>query len=230
MTYVIGISGKIGSGKDYLTGKLVEELNARGRTTAHSYFAKPLKRELGEIIDLLKANRDMSEEEATALIAEKFDMNLEQAGWLVSRLYPELDIPDLDGWSRTLGVRGSLQVLGTDIRRAQNPDYWTEKLFTEANSLGVDFVIASDGRFPNEMDGVNAKNGVTLRMDISEETLKQRRDNRDGITYTPEQLNHISETALDDYEDFDVYVGEVLDVPALVDFIEKKSGMRKPTS
>jgi hypothetical protein len=227
MTYVIGISGKIGSGKDYTAAKLVEELNARGRTTAHSSFAKPLKYELGEIIDLLKANRDLSQNELEALVSEKFNMSEVGAGWLVSRLCPELDIPDLNGWSRTLGVRGSLQVLGTDIRRAQNPDYWTEKFFAEANSLNADFVFATDGRFPNEMDGVNTRNGVTLRMDISEETLKQRRDNRDGITYTPEQLNHISETALDDYEDFDVYVGEVLDVPALADFIEKKAGFTK---
>lgn len=224
MTYVIGISGKIGSGKDYTAGKLVEELNARGRTTAFSSFAKPLKYELGEIINLLKANRDMSEDEAAELLSEKFNMSVEQGGWLVSRLYPELDIPDLNGWSRTLGVRGSLQVLGTDIRRAQYPDYWTDKFFAEANSLDADFVFATDARFPNEMDGVKNKNGVTLRMDISEETLKQRRNNRDGITYTPEQLNHISETALDDYEDFDVYVGEELDVQALADFIEKKSG------
>jgi hypothetical protein len=223
MTVVIGISGKIGSGKDYLTGKLVEELNARGRTTAHSSFAKPLKRELGEIINVLKANRELSPEEANLFVAARFDMTVEQASWLVERLYPELDIPDLDGWSRTLGVRGCLQLLGTDIRRAQNPDYWTERFFAEANSLNADFVFASDGRFPNEIDGVNAKNGVTLRLDISEETLKQRRNNRDGITYTPEQLNHISETALDDYKDFDVFVGEVLDVVALADFIEKKA-------
>ena len=234
MTFVIGISGKIGSGKDYLTGKLVEELNARGRTTAHSSFAKPLKHELGQIINLLKENRELSQREATTLVAEEFHMTEVQAGWLVEKLYPELDIPDLDGWSRTLGVRSCLQLLGTEIRRAQNPDYWTQKFFEEVNGMDTefafvtdvtptDYVFASDARFPNEVDAVNREGGVTLRLNISEETLRLRRNNRDGIVYTPEQLNHDSETALDDYEDFDLFVGEVLDVPALADFIEKKT-------
>lgn len=223
MTFVVGVSGKIGSGKDYLTGKLIEELNSRGRSTAHTSFAKPLKEELGEIINLLKENRHLGRYDASALVAERYDMTEEQAGWLVMRLHPELDIPDLDGWSRTLGVRGSLQLLGSEIRRAQNPSYWTNKFFAEVETIDAEYVFVSDGRFPNEMDAIKSKNGVTFRLDISEETLLSRRTNRDGITYTDEQLNHMSETALDDYEDFDLLVGEVIDAVALTDFIEART-------
>lgn len=223
MTFVVGVSGKIGSGKDYLTGKLIEELNSRGRSTAHTSFAKPLKEELGDIIDLLKENRHLGRYDASALVAERYDMTEEQAGWLVMRLHPELDIPDLDGWSRTLGVRGSLQLLGSEIRRAQNPSYWTNKFFAEVETIDAEYVFVSDGRFPNEMDAIKSKNGVTFRLDISEETLLSRRTNRDGITYTDEQLNHMSETALDDYEDFDLLVGEVIDAVALTDFIEART-------
>jgi hypothetical protein len=223
MTFVVGVSGKIGSGKDYLTGKLIEELNSRGRSTAHTSFAKPLKEELGEIINLLKEHRHLGRYDASALVAERYDMTEEQAGWLVMRLHPELDIPDLDGWSRTLGVRGSLQLLGSEIRRAQNPSYWTNKFFAEVETIDAEYVFVSDGRFPNEMDAIKSKNGVTFRLDISEETLLSRRTNRDGITYTDEQLNHMSETALDDYEDFDLLVGEVIDAVALTDFIEART-------
>lgn len=223
MTFVVGVSGKIGSGKDYLTGKLIEELNKRGRSTAHTSFAKPLKEELGGIINLLKENRHLGRYDASALVAERYDMTEEQAGWLVMRLYPELDIPDLDGWSRTLGVRGSLQLLGSEIRRAQNPSYWTNKFFAEVETIDAEYVFVSDGRFPNEMDAIKSKKGVTFRLDISEETLLSRRTNRDGITYTDEQLNHMSETALDDYEDFDLLVGEVIDAVALTDFIEART-------
>jgi hypothetical protein len=223
MTFVVGVSGKIGSGKDYLTGKLIEELNSRGRSTAHTSFAKPLKEELGEIINLLKENRTLGRYDASALVAERYNMTEEQAGWLVTRLYPELDIEDLDGWSRTLGVRGCLQLLGSEIRRAQNPSYWTDKFFAEVETIDADYVFVSDGRFPNEMDAIKSKNGVTFRLNISEETLLSRRMNRDGITYTDEQLNHMSETSLDDYEDFDYLVGEVVDAPALTDFIETKT-------
>lgn len=223
MTFVVGISGKIGSGKDYLTGKLIEELNSRGRSTAHTSFAKPLKKELGDIINLLKENRQLGRYDASVLVAERFNMTEEQAGWLVSRLYPELDIEDLDGWSRTLGVRGCLQLLGSEIRRAQNPAYWTDKFFAEVETIDADYVFVSDGRFPNEMDAIKSKNGVTFRLEIPEATLLSRRMNRDGITYTDEQLNHMSETSLDDYEDFDYIVGEVVDAPALTDFIEAKT-------
>lgn len=223
MTFVVGVSGKIGSGKDYLTGKLIEELNSRGRSTAHTSFAKPLKKELGDIINLLKENRNLSRYGASILVSERFNMTEEQAGWLVIRLYPELDIEDLDGWSRTLGVRGCLQLLGSEIRRAQNPSYWTDKFFAEVETIDADYVFVSDGRFPNEMDAIKSKNGVTFRLEIPEETLLSRRMNRDGITYTDEQLNHMSETSLDDYEDFDYIVGEVVDAPALTDFIETKT-------
>lgn len=223
MTFVVGVSGKIGSGKDYLTGKLIEELNSRGRSTAHTSFAKPLKEELGEIITLLKENRKLGRYDASALVAERYNMTEEQAGWLVTRLYPELDIEDLNGWSRTLGVRGCLQLLGSEIRRAQNPSYWTDKYFAEVDTIDADYVFVSDGRFPNEMDAIKSKNGVTFRLEIPEEILLSRRMNRDGITYTDEQLNHMSETSLDDYADFDYIVGEVVDAPALTDFIEAKT-------
>lgn len=223
MTFVVGVSGKIGSGKDYLTGKLIEELNSRGRSTAHTSFAKPLKKELGEIITLLKENRKLGRYDASALVAERYNMTEEQAGWLVTRLYPELDIEDLNGWSRTLGVRGCLQLLGSEIRRAQNPSYWTDKYFAEVDTIDADYVFVSDGRFPNEMDAIKSKNGVTFRLEIPEEILLSRRMNRDGITYTDEQLNHMSETSLDDYADFDYIVGEVVDASALTDFIEAKT-------
>lgn len=223
MTFVVGVSGKIGSGKDYLTGKLIEELNSRGRSTAHTSFAKPLKEELGEIITLLKENRKLGRYDASALVAERYNMTEEQAGWLVTRLYPELDIEDLNGWSRTLGVRGCLQLLGSEIRRAQNPSYWTDKYFAEVDTIDADYVFVSDGRFPNEMDAIKSKNGVTFRLEIPEEILLSRRMNRDGITYTDEQLNHMSETSLDDYAGFDYIVGEVVDAPALTDFIEAKT-------
>lgn len=232
MAFLVGISGKIGSGKDYLTEKLIEELESRGRTTGQTTFAKPLKEELGEIIDLLQDNRHLNVIGATLLLKSKKKMNLEQAGWLAERLHPELNIPDLNGWSRTLGVRSSLQILGTDIRRAQYPNYWTDKFLAEVRSMDSEFVLtphtlreqpvvfASDGRFPNEMDCINDNGGLTFRLDISEETLLKRRTGRDGIIYTPEQLNHPSETALDDYTRFDHYVGETFDVAELADLIE----------
>lgn len=226
MTFLVGISGKIGSGKDYLAGKLIEELQSRGRKTFQTTFAKPLKEELGEIINLLQDNRHLNVVGSAVLIAKTHRMTIEQAGWLAEKLHPELNIPDLNGWSRTLGVRSALQILGTNIRRAQFPNYWTDKFLAEALNMDADFavipyVFASDGRFPNEMDCIIDNGGLTFRLDIPDEVLHERRTGRDGIIYTPEQLNHPSETALDGYTRFDHYVGETFDVVELADIIEK---------
>lgn len=222
MALIVGVSGKIGSGKDYLTSKLREALEANGWTTDQTSFAKALKQEVTNIIDYMKANHDIPETTLKQNIAEQFSMTEEQAGWLVDNLSPELDDPDLNGWSRTLGVRSSLQLHGTEIRRSQQPSYWTDLFLEEAKNMDADFVFVSDGRFPNEMDCVVDNAGITFRLEIPEEILEQRRTMRDGIIYTPEQLNHVSETSLDDYDRFDYVVGEVVEEDFLREILEMR--------
>lgn len=223
MSFLVGISGKIGSGKDYLTEKLTKELQYRGYSTMQTSFAKPLKDELGEIIEDMRENVSLDAESIIQIISDRKDMTEEEAKWLYNLIKPDLDADDtITGWSRTLGVRSCLQVLGTDIRRKKYPNYWTDLFLAYANQQNTDFVFASDGRFPNEMDCVVDNNGLTFRLEIPEDILEYRRTNRDGIVYTPEQLNHISETALDDYDRFDVIVGEEFDESILADLIENK--------
>lgn len=225
MPLLVGVSGVIGSGKDYLTEALRKEMTSRGRTTEQSSFAKPLKNELTDIIKLIKSNRNKGNKLA-GFIADKKDMTVEQAKLLVDTLSPDLNTSNVNGWSRTLGVRSSLQILGTDIRRAQNPNYWTDLLLKEANSMDTDFVFVSDGRFPNEMDFFIEHGGVTFRLDVPENVLEQRRMSRDGITYTPEQLNHESETALNDYDKFDYLVGEVVEPEFLGEILDMRFRLR----
>lgn len=221
MTVIIGISGKIGSGKDYLTGKLVKHLKETNHTTDHTSFATPLKAELNQVIAHIRENKGSTDEEIADIINRDMNMGYENAYDLVQLLREEVtgDM-ELNAYSRTLKIRTGLQDLGTKIRRAQNPDYWTEKFLETVEASTADYIFVSDARFPNEMNTVVDNHGVALRLNISPEVLEERRHNRDGVVYTQEQINHISETALDDYDRFDIYVKETFDTADLVQQIE----------
>lgn len=217
MTVIIGISGKIGSGKDYLTGKLVKHLQTLNYTTDRTSFATPLKAELNQVISHIRENHGSTDEEIADIINRDMDMGYENAYYLVQLLREEVTTNlELTAYSRTLKIRTGLQDLGTKIRRTQNPDYWTEKFLETVEASAADYMFVSDARFPNEMNTVINNHGVALRLDISPEILQERRHKRDGVTYTDEQINHISETALDDYDKFDIFVKETFDTEDLV--------------
>jgi len=220
MAKIIGVSGKIGSGKDYLTGKLITEMQKRNFTTTHTSFATPLKVELDEIITIVRENAStfLTANQLNARVATKMNMSIEDAALITSALSREVtkDL-SLNAYSRTYGIRDALQKLGTEVRRKQNPDYWTQKFISFVGTLTVDFVFVSDARFPNEMDTVVDNDGFAIRINLTPDVLEKRRANRDGIIYTAEQLNHVSETALDDYTRFSLFVGETFEVAEIAD-------------
>lgn len=106
-------------------------------------------------------------------------------------------------------VRFLLQYIGTDLFRNQlHPDVWVNSLFSEykyshilsiidppitvekiANSVVYPKWIISDLRFPNELKAVQDRNGICVRINRPE-TDKLAGD-------------HLSETALDDRQDWD---------------------------
>jgi len=77
------------------------------------------------------------------------------------------DIVDEMGWDnakRALPeIRRLLQVLGTEVGRKQwADDFWVDLLFKNAKEQGVDQLVISDVRFPNEIAAVNKALGFTL--------------------------------------------------------------------
>lgn len=89
--------------------------------------------------------------------------------------------------------RHILQYMGTDVIRAKNPDYWVGfiKEFMTMFENEWDYVIIADCRFPNEIKLWEINNWPNI-------SLRIIRDNfASGLT--DEQLNHPSETALDDF-------------------------------
>ena len=90
--------------------------------------------------------------------------------------------------------RTLLQYVGTDVIRNENPNYWVDfiidilKLFKSE----WDYVLIPDTRFPNEIER------FVGHSDFKIHTLRIERPNFDS-GLTEEQLNHPSETALDNY-------------------------------
>lgn len=82
-----------------------------------------------------------------------------------------------------------LQWWGTEYRRAQDPDYWTNKLFASIPS-DTDIALITDVRFPNEFIDIKEHGGYMVNV---------TRLNEDGSVYcAPDRpSDHVSETALD---------------------------------
>ena len=85
-------------------------------------------------------------------------------------------------------VRELLQGIGQGLRDAIDPNLWVKILF--ANTEGWSNYIIADVRYPNEVYAIKKRNGVLIRID------------RKGAGAG----NHSSETALDDYKEWDVHI------------------------
>jgi hypothetical protein len=88
-------------------------------------------------------------------------------------------------WSKNgepMTARSLLQIVGTDAMRDQlHENVWVNALFADYNENSR--WIITDVRFPNEAEAIKKHGGIVIRI------------NRDVDTN-----NHLSETALDDYE------------------------------
>ena len=85
-------------------------------------------------------------------------------------------------------VRELLQGIGQGLRDAIDPDLWIKILF--ANTENWSNYIIADVRYPNEIKAIKERNGILLRID------------REGAGAG----NHSSETALDNYKEWDVHI------------------------
>ena len=88
--------------------------------------------------------------------------------------------------------RTILQYVGTDVVRTQRPNFWVDFIIDILTLFKDewDYVLIPDCRFTNELNRYNETWDTT--------TVRVNRLNFTSIL-TPEQKNHISETALDNY-------------------------------
>lgn len=101
----------------------------------------------------------------------------------------------LFGWNgeKDEAGRALLQWWGTDKVRARCPDFWVDAAIRLCGIIEdmYDFVIIDDVRYENEISrwALSGYDYITIRV--------ERPNHKSALT--PEQLEHISETSLDDY-------------------------------
>lgn len=203
---ILAVSGKIASGKDTIGHALAEHLYGENGYR-HTYFASPLKGEVDAVLNRIRNHRTMNEDRLAERVSDHAHISYDQATHVVSLLVQDLksSTPPSSAWVKTPGVRAVLQFWGTEIRRGQDPDYWTKAMIRELAPTLADGhpVLITDCRFPNELDMTHLFYGASVRLDVPEEVQKTRLLERDGHDVVP---NHPSETALDDCKDFTVRI------------------------
>jgi hypothetical protein len=217
---IIGISGKMGSGKN-LVASIINQL------TENKFEEKCFAGKLKDIICLLIGctreqleNRTFKE---TPLGEEWKCWQYNDCGnsmrWKDHKDTPEwpplLSVDKVEnminGYQRELTPRLLLQLLGTQCgREIIHPNIWVNALMADYKgqleevagsgmfSRAAMFTkypnwIITDVRFPNEVKAIHDKDGIVIRV------------NR-PIAVIQELPIHESETALDDYRNFDAYI------------------------
>lgn len=178
---IVGLSGKIGSGKTTLADALI----AKSEGAVCCNFGDALKREVAAQFDI-PVERCYSQEEKNRAISE----------------------------TNTLTIGEALQQVGA-ARRAEQPEYWLERLdeYIAALPSTCKLVVVGDVRHVNEARWVSNRGGLLVRLngDPAGVRAASKRD-----------LMHKSETDLDDYAEFDVVCDtDSMDADAVVEAVDK---------
>ena len=203
---LLAISGKKGSGKDTFTAALAAELTQP--FTMHA-FAYALKSQAQDVFDIIGyfVERDYTEDMIVNHLIQKYTLwNIPYITKNMHELVQGVTIDIRNGitpdsYKRSPGAWRGLQLLGTDIRRRQDDNYWvklTVSYAIEQLANGTSVYI-SDVRFPNEISSLEYFDAPTIRMHVSPEVQKERLLGRDGTMPSEEALMHPSEVSLDDY-------------------------------
>ena len=204
----IGISGKLGSGKDTVAQYLIEHLEKATRIA----LADLLKEEVAWALTGYYDTYRFSE------LPEKLQGELRSH--YGTELPEHIKPSDLIRWMNDRATkeyfRKILQWWGTEFRREQfGKNYWIDRLEKRVlSNPSITTVIIPDIRFPDEAVMVKRNNGYLIRV--------VRGEINTG--------DHPSETALDDYAEFDTWVhntGTLYDlenhiVPALVEALKRQ--------
>jgi hypothetical protein len=215
---LVGISGKMGSGKDTVASLLAERFSQSGENVVIRSFADSLKEEVARLVAY--ALMSQSKQDFCDLVTSWGGISSTQAQELLKVLQPlvasllEQRVEPNEVTAELLYrnpadkplVREVLKFWGNDVRRAQNPDYWvnmTAVYTEEQRGMGVSCVIP-DVRRQNEAGFIKDAGGLLVRLNVSEEEQRRRLLRRDNKLSDRSAFSHITETDLDYYNRFDL--------------------------
>ena len=191
------MSGKMGSGKDTIAPLVLEALAVRD--AEHLYYANALKDEADAMFAYIREGANAQE------MGERFNLSPEHAELLYDAVAEDLRAnPELHSRNRSGGIRSFLQVLGTDVRRAEQPDYWVNICMREAveHLAEGSSIFLTDARYPNEIEKATDLGAFAVRLELTQVTQEARLMERDGVLPEEAALLHISENALNDFTGF----------------------------
>lgn len=189
---IIGINGKIGSGKDTI-GKIIQYLTSQEAIVKGSFsdcerfgYSYNVNWEIKKFAGKLKTIASL----LTGIPVEKFEDQDFKKTNLSDEWSTVRGLSTRHKARKSMTVRDLLQKLGTEcMRECLHQNVWVNSLFADIKK--EDKVIITDMRFPNEMSSVKERGGITIRV--------VRPDLHSSII-----LSHASERALDnakfDYE------------------------------
>lgn len=188
---IILLSGKLHSGKNSLYNELVKELSASGFKVKHSLFAREVKE--GCYTDF-KMIREFLKKEFNRL---KVLLGEEASSFSWMDMNKDNFFEDKTPFTRRL-----LQIYGIDIFRDRvDADFWVKKTLSELEGDEFDVCVITDNRYPSENRRVKEW-GEVHNIDVYSVRIDRPSLER------PEE-EHDSETALDDYEEWDMkYINE----------------------
>lgn len=190
---LIGVSGKLGSGKDLfaslfateLTNKSIYDYLLNRSLKKYKIYKKSFAYNLKKMVETL-TGIDMTLIDSKTFTNPIYDYTREQKDIF------------LTDYNMTLGQL--LQQFGTEIMRNNlNNNVWVNSLFsTHEKYNDNDIWIITDVRFKNEFEAIKNRNGLLIR--LQGDPLKLRENSQ-------RDLNHQSETDLDEWEDqFDLII------------------------
>ena len=194
---LIGISGKIGNGKDLLFDVINYVITEDYWTSFEHYMYE--SRKVDEVYRNKKFAGILKD-----ITCKLIGCNVSQ---LEDRKFKEAELGK--EWNG-LTPRKILQLLGTEAgRHIIHPNIWVNALFSDYKP--EDNWIVTDVRFPNEADIIKDKGGIMIRINRPQFMI-------DGKVILKDE--HLSETGLDNYDKFDYVIDNDGTVQDLIDKVK----------